>query len=524
MEFEHLNLDPNETYYKKLSFLAQRAFEKLSFYFTPRHLEHLITIASDTNASANDLVVAKSLLQNACIASEGVLPLCQDTGIAQIFAWKDEDLQTFCDDQKALSNGALACWQAKNLRNSTNQPLGLFDEKDPQDNSPCQISITPNFSGSHKTYRFLFCAKGGGSSNKTSLFQGTKALLNEKSFTEFLQKSILNLGTSACPPYTIAIVVGGLSPEQNLLALKLATASYFNQKLPLWDYKVFGVEPCRIPEWEHKVLTIAQKTGLGAQFGGTAFASDAIVLRLPRHGASCPVSIGVSCVAHRNLHGYIDESGLYLEKTVTAPSQDNRIKTILNQDLEKNDPTQVLTNESIDINLDDGLNAALTKLSQAKPGTSIALSGWILVARDQAHARWKKLLDEGKTLPEYTSQYPILYAGPAKTPKSHPIGSFGPTTAGRMDEYAELFMSQNVGRLTIAKGNRSSQWKEACAQYHGFYLGTIGGAAALIAQNHIKEVTIIDYPELGMEAVRLVKLDRLPCFVIINDKGEDFYA
>ncbi len=320
MNFRNIETDACGDGFARLETLAQTAFEAISFTFTRSHLEHLASIVHDDTNSRNDRQVASFLLKNAVTASAGKLPLCQDTGTAQIFAWKDEGFATGCDDVEALSSGARKAWSSRNLRYSTTLPSSLFDEADPGDNSPTQICIQNAFPSTGEcAYRFLFCAKGGGSSNKTRFVQGTKALLNEKSFAAFLDSEISALGTAACPPYSIAVVVGGISPEQNLLALKLATAGYFDCSLPGWDYRVMGTTPLRIPEWEAKVLAAAERTGLGAQFGGKALAVSATVLRLPRHGASCPVSIGVSCSAHRNLHGYIDSRGIWLEETEADP-------------------------------------------------------------------------------------------------------------------------------------------------------------------------------------------------------------
>lgn len=518
MNFRQIDTDASSGTFSKLETLSKTAFETLSFTFTRRHLEHLASIVHDSTNSPNDRLVASFLLKNAVTAAHGILPLCQDTGTAQIFAWKDEGVLTGCDDTAALASGARKAWKDRNLRYSTTVPASLFDESDPLDNSPAQICIQHSFpSGGNTAYRFLFCAKGGGSSNKTSFLQGTKALLNEQAFTAYLEKEIGGLGTAACPPYSIAVVVGGTSPEQNLTALKLATAGYFDQTLNGWDYRIFGAAPLRIPEWEERVISIAEKTGLGAQFGGRALAVSATVLRLPRHGASCPVSIGVSCSAHRNLHGYIDSTGVWLEETETNPLAVPGVSEAVSLSSDG-------TVETIRIDLAEGLEAVQKTLDGIKPGTPVRLSGRVLVARDAAHARWRAMLARNEPLPAYVPQYPILYAGPAKTPEGLATGSFGPTTAGRMDEYAEDLMSRGAAWLTIAKGNRSLQWRDACKKWKATYLGTIGGAAAIIAEKHVLDSTVLDYPELGMEAVRLVTLADLPCFVLINNRGEDFYA
>jgi len=499
-----------------LSAFAAAAFDRLSFTFTREHLDHLLFITQSEDTSPNDRRVASILLENAVIAAKGTYPLCQDTGIAQVFAWKDSAIRTEGDDTENLSRGIEETYRTRNLRFSTTVPSSLFTETDPQNNMPAQIMITATQGTTSPAYRFLFCAKGGGSSNKTALVQATKALLEETAFGEFLARRILELGTAACPPYTIAVVVGGLSPEQNLLALKLATAGYFDRELPGWDYRVLGTKPLRDAEWERKVLTMAADTGLGAQFGGKALATAARVLRLPRHGASCPVSIGVSCAAHRNLHGYIDRTGVYLERTEASPLSIPGLADAAARSHEN-------TGKPLSVDLDAGIPALQKLLSGAKPGTALLLSGDILVARDAAHARWRELLSRGDNLPGYLARYPVFYAGPAQTPEGAVTGSFGPTTAGRMDEYAEELMSRGAALVTVAKGNRGAAWRNACKTWGGTYLGTVGGAAALAAERNITASSVLDYPELGMEAVRLVTLRDLPAFVLINDQGQDFF-
>jgi len=499
-----------------LSALAAAAFDRISFTFTREHLEHLVSIVESADNSANDRHVASLLLENAIVAAKKTYPLCQDTGTAQVFAWKDAAVLTTGDDGEALSSGIEHTYKTRNLRFSTTIPSSLFSETDPRNNMPAQIMIGAVPTGSNPAYRFLFCAKGGGSSNKTSFVQGTKALLEENAFADFLAGQIAGLGTAACPPYTIAVVVGGLSPEQNLLALKLATTGYFDDDLPGWDYRVLGTKPLRDGIWEQKVMDMARATGLGAQFGGTALAVAARVLRLPRHGASCPVSVGVSCTAHRNLHGYIDDTGVYLERT-----EDNPLS--LPGLAEAAAFSHTHPGKPVALDLDRGIPAVRNMLSGMEPGQAVLLSGDILVARDAAHARWRALLSRGEALPGYLSRYAIFYAGPSETPEGAVTGSFGPTTAGRMDDYAEELMSRGAALVTVAKGNRSSKWRDACEARGGTYLGTVGGAAALFAEKHITESVILDYPELGMEAVRLVTLRDMPAFVLINDRGRDFF-
>lgn len=505
---------PSET----LSRFAQEAFSRLSFTFTREHLDHLVSVARSGENTPNDRMVASFLLENAVISAKGTFPLCQDTGIANVFVWKDDSFRTQGDDTADISAGIETAYRTRNLRFSTNIPDSLFAEHDPGNNMPAQVLVSSSQAkpGSEPSCRFLFCAKGGGSSNKTHLVQATKAILTEKAFDAWLREEIPALGTAACPPYSISVVAGGLSPEQNLLALKLATAGYFDEKLPGWDYRVMGTEPFRVSEWEERVLRIAGETGLGAQFGGKALAVSARVLRLPRHGASCPVSIGVSCSAHRNLQGYIDRTGLFLQHTENDPLSVPGVREAVAQSPSTSD-------QRVKVDLDGGMDKVRSSLSGLPTGTAVLLSGTILVARDAAHARWRMLIAEGKSLPEYTVQFPILYAGPAGTPSGRVTGSFGPTTAGRMDDYADELMSRGAALVTIAKGNRSEAWRAACAKYGATYLGTVGGAAALIAERHIVSSEVIDYPELGMEAVRRMTVKDLPAFVLVNDRGEDFY-
>ena len=574
-----------------LAAFAEQAFKRLSFTFPQEHLESLSAIACDPAASENDRLVADKLLENAVIAAKGTLPLCQDTGVAQIFAWKDAAVSSvfnatgesahFGSDTEALTAGIGKAYKENNLRFSINIPSSLFDEKNSATNLPAQVDIfgtngtdtaaspcpaetagtgrltdtfatadTGEYHVHEPSYRFLFCAKGGGSSNKTDFTCATKALLNPQSFERFLQTKIAALGTAACPPYTIAVVIGGLSPEQNLLTLKLATTGYWDAAEVLnkngsalrWTDTVGGVRPLRCKDWEDRVLQIAAETGLGAQFGGTHLAAHARVFRLPRHGASCFASIGVSCNAHRNLVGYISREGAFLQKTVSDPqsflttaaacatrlAESSSATSLSSSDSAKECPTaaqkeDIRKREPVPIEL-ISIDAARTRLSHYPVGQAFLFSGDILVARDAAHARWKTLLEEGKPLPDYTLRYPILYAGPAETPDGAVIGSFGPTTANRMDPYADDLMSRGAALITIAKGNRSELWRTACKKYGAFYLGTIGGAAALIAEKHITARKVLDYPDLGMEAVQLITVKDLPVFLITNDKGDDFYA
>ena len=518
-----------------LAIFAEQAFKRLSFTFPQEHLESLLNVACDPASSENDRLVAVKLLENAVIAAKGTLPLCQDTGVAQVFAWKDASVYSvlnavdgtvpFASDTEALTAGVGKAYKENNLRFSINIPSSLFDEKNSATNLPAQVDIFSTNGSGEPSYRFLFCAKGGGSSNKTDFTCATKALLNPQSFERFLQMKIAALGTAACPPYTIAVVIGGLSPEQNLQTLKLATTGYWDAAEALneaggairWTDTVGGVRPLRCKDWEERVLQIAAETGLGAQFGGSHLAAHARVFRLPRHGASCFASIGVSCNAHRNLVGYISREGAFLQKNISDPRPffEKAAAYTAGADAHHGEPVKV------DLS---SIEAARAKLSDYPVGQAFLFSGEILVARDAAHARWKALLESGKPLPDYTLHYPILYAGPAETPKGAVIGSFGPTTANRMDPYADDLMSRGAALITIAKGNRSELWRTACKKYGAFYLGTIGGAAALIAEKHITARKVLDYPDLGMEAVQLISVKDLPVFLITDDKGNDFYA
>ena len=518
-----------------LAVFAEQAFKRLSFTFPQEHLESLLNVACDPASSENDRLVAVKLLENAVIAAKGTLPLCQDTGVAQVFAWKDSSVYSvlnavnrtmpFTSDTEALTAGVGKAYKENNLRFSINIPSSLFDEKNSATNLPAQVDVFSTNGSGEPSYRFLFCAKGGGSSNKTDFTCATKALLNPQSFERFLQTKIAALGTAACPPYTIAVVIGGLSPEQNLQTLKLATTGYWDAVEALneaggairWTDTVGGVRRLRCKDWEERVLQIAAETGLGAQFGGSHLAAHARVFRLPRHGASCFASIGVSCNAHRNLVGYISREGAFLQKNISDPRPffEKAAAYTAGADAHHGEPVKV------DLS---SIEAARAKLSDYPVGQAFLFSGEILVARDAAHARWKALLESGKPLPDYTLHYPILYAGPAETPKGAVIGSFGPTTANRMDPYADDLMSRGAALITIAKGNRSELWRTACKKYGAFYLGTIGGAAALIAEKHITARKVLDYPDLGMEAVQLISVKDLPVFLITDDKGNDFYA
>lgn len=515
-----------------LAAVAESAFARLSFTFTQEHLEGLINAALAPDASDNDRYVCACMLKNALIASQGTFPLCQDTGIANVFGWKKGHFETenLCGE---ITSGIKKIYDERKLRFSTTVPDSFYEEHDPKNNLPAQTAIfdsegslapTPSFvkDAPENSLSFVFCAKGGGSSNKTSFIQGTKAFLNKERFSRLMKEELEHFGTSACPPYTIAIVAGGLSPEQNLLTLKLAS---------MGAYDGLTYEPndsgFRDRELEELAMKIAAESGYGAQFGGTKFALSAVVIRLPRHGASCPISFGVSCSAHRNLKAILTKEGLYLEKTVKNPEElegfSEAVKFSEKSEDEKNIHEKLQDDSELKITSTGNIKALLSSIGNAKPGERILLSGKILVARDAAHARWQKLIDMGEQLPEYCTKYPVCYAGPARTPEGKIIGSFGPTTAGRMDVYAESLMSRGAALVTLAKGNRSKFWTDSCKKYGAVYLGTPGGIAALIASEYIKSQKILDYEDLGMEAVRLIEVENLPCFVITNKEGEDFY-
>jgi len=520
-----------------LRLLSREAFRSISFYLRRSHLALLAEELEKPDLSANDRLVVTALLRNALIAARGSLPLCQDTGTATILGWKEESVSTGADDHALLSAGVADAYGRYNLRSSQVGAATFFDEYDTGDNLPAQIHIEALADGARgPAYRFLFVAKGGGSANKTAYFSMSKALLEEAPFAAFLTEKVRALGTAACPPYRLAVVVGGTSPEENLGVLKLATTELLDGA-PSGGVGDDGGRSGRLwrdPYWERRLMVISRSAGLGAQFGGTELALDARVIRLPRHAGSCPVSIGVSCSAHRNALAVIDSGGIRLEamekdpasfllarggeaarvaeeftaqKAGSRPSGSNKTGTA--------PPT---------LDLDQPMPELLERLSAHPVGTRLLLSGSLLVARDAAHLRWHALLGQGRPLPEYLSRYPIYYAGPADTPEGRVIGSFGPTTAQRMDGYADELMSRGASLVTLAKGNRGVVWTGACKKYGGFYLGTIGGAAALIAEENILESRIVDYKDLGMEAVRLIRVRDLIAFIVTDDKGNDLYA
>lgn len=487
-----------------LEFLAKEAFADVSFYLRAAHLEKLADILKDPEATDNDRFVAYTMLLNQVVSAEGELPTCQDTGTAIVVGKKGEDVFTGATDAEHLSKGIYNTYQDRNLRYSQVVPFTMFDEKNTGTNLPAQIDI---YAENGNEYEFLFITKGGGSGNKTYLYQQTKSLLTEENLTKFVKEKIMDLGTSACPPYHLAIVIGGTSAEATLAAVKKASAGYFDH-LPTEGNE--GGQAFRDLEWEKKIEKIAQECGLGAQFGGKYFVHDVKVIRMPRHAASCPVGIGVSCSADRNIKAKITEDGIFLEE------------------LERN-PARFLPDAApgmqpaVDIDLDQPMEDVLKILSKYPIKTRLNLSGTLIVARDMAHARIKQMLDEGQPMPEYFKKHPVYYAGPAKTPKGMASGSFGPTTAGRMDPYVDYFQSLGGSMIMVAKGNRSQQVTDACKKHGGFYLGSIGGPAAILAKNSIKLVEIVDFEELGMEAVRKIKVENFPAFIIVDDKGNDFF-
>ncbi len=497
-----LTVDPDT-----LTRLASVAFADLAHLLRPAHLAQVRAILDDPEASRNDRFVALELLQNANIAAGRVLPMCQDTGTAIVHGYKGDRVWTGVDDAPYLTRGIVQAYATGNLRYSQMAPLTMFDEVATGDNLPAEIEIE---SEPGDAYRFLFIAKGGGSANKSFLFQETKALLNPAALNRFLREKLMALGTAACPPYHLAIVIGGTSAELTMKTLKLATCRALDGLPRTGDATGRAF---RDVELEQDVLTLTRELGLGAQFGGKYFCHDVRVIRLPRHGGSLPVGIGVSCSADRQALAKIDAAGVWLEALETDPA---RFLPEVDE--------SVLAGDSVALDLDQPMSEVRAALSRAPVGTRLSLHGTMIVARDIVHARWRELLERGEPLPAYAQQHAVYYAGPAKTPAGMPSGSFGPTTAGRMDSYADLLMSHGAGLVTLAKGNRSPAFRAACRTYGGFYLGTIGGAAARLALDAIRSVEVLDYPELGMEAVWKIEVADFPAFVVVDDKGADFYA
>jgi len=499
---EFLRVDPDA-----LTRLAAAAFDDVSFLLRPGHLAQLARILDDAEASENDRFVALELLKNANIAAGRVLPSCQDTGTALVMAHKGERVLTFGDDAEAIARGIHRTYQERNLRYSQMAPLDMYVEKNTASNLPAQIEI---YSEPGDEYELLFVAKGGGSANKTLLYQETKALLNPESLLRFVGEKIRTLGTSACPPYHLALVVGGTSAEFTLKTVKLASCRYLDA-LPTSGNELGRA--FRDLDLEAKILKLCNETGIGAQFGGKYFAHDVRVIRLPRHGASCPVGLGVSCSADRQIKGRITREGIFLEQLETNPAK------YLPDATDAELPAEVVR-----IDLSRPMNEIRAELSRHPVTTRLSLSGPMIVARDIAHAKLKERLDAGADLPDYFKAHPIYYAGPAKKPEGLPSGSFGPTTAGRMDSYVELFQSRGGSLVMLAKGNRGVAVRDACRKHGGFYLGSIGGPAARLAKDSIRKVEVQEYPELGMEAIWRIEVEDFPAFIVIDDKGNDFYA
>jgi len=495
-----LQIDP-----RGLELLSREAFADVSFLLRGAHLQKVADILNDPEASDNDRFVAYTMLLNQVVSAQGELPTCQDTGTAIAIGKKGEDVYTGVNDAEYISKGVYETYRERNLRYSQVVPLTMTEERDSGTNLPAQIDI---YSTPGDQYSFLFMTKGGGSANKTFLYQQTKALLNDASLEKFIKEKIKDLGTSACPPYHLAVVIGGTSAEANLSTVKKASAGYLDH-LPIHGNE--GGQAFRDLEWEEKVLKICQHSGVGAQFGGKYLVHDVRVIRLPRHAASCPVGIGVSCSADRNIKAKITREGIFLEELERNPARF----------LPKTPPEM---KPAVEIDLDQGMDKVREILSQYPIRTRLNLRGTMIVARDIAHARIKAMIDRGEPMPEYMKQHPVYYAGPAKTPAGMASGSFGPTTAGRMDMYVEQFQSLGASLVMVAKGNRTKQVTDSCKKYGGFYLGSIGGPAAILAKESIKKVEVVDFPELGMEAVRKIYVEDFPAFIIVDDKGNDFFG
>ncbi len=498
---EMLTVEP-----EALRLLSETAFADINHLLRPGHLEQLRKILDDPEATENDRFVAFDLLKNANIAAGGILPMCQDTGTAIVMAKKGRRVWTEGGDADALGKGVLDAYEKKNLRYSQLAPLKMFEEKNTRNNLPAQIDI---YEEGEDAYKFLFVAKGGGSANKTFLYQGTPSLLTHDRMIEFLKEKILTLGTAACPPYHLAIVIGGTSAEMNLKTVKLASTRYLDG-LPTAGSE--SGHAFRDLEMEAEVHKLTQQMGVGAQFGGKYFCHDVRVIRLPRHGASLPIGIGVSCSADRQAKGKITRDGIFIEALERDPGR-------YLPDIED----AHLGGDVVRIDLNQPMNQILQTLSQHPVKTRLSLTGPIIVARDLAHAKIRARLEAGEEMPDYFKNHPIYYAGPAKTPEGYASGSFGPTTAGRMDSYVDQFQSFGGSMVMLAKGNRSAQVRQACGRHGGFYLGSIGGPAARLAQDCIKSVEVVEYPELGMEAIWKIEVEDFPAFIVIDDKGNDFF-
>ncbi|WP_326688234.1 MULTISPECIES: fumarate hydratase [unclassified Streptomyces] len=493
--------------------LAAEAVHDIQHYLRPEHLAQLRRILDDPEASANDRFVALDLLKNANIAAAGVLPMCQDTGTAIVMGKRGQQVLTAGGDEAALSRGIHDAYTQLNLRYSQMAPLTMWEEKNTGTNLPAQIEL---YATDGDAYKFLFMAKGGGSANKSFLYQETKAVLNEASMMKFLEQKIRSLGTAACPPYHLAIVVGGTSAEYALKTAKYASAHYLDELPAEGSASGHGF---RDKELEDKVFELTQKIGIGAQFGGKYFCHDVRVVRLPRHGASCPVAIAVSCSADRQAKAKITAEGVFLEQLETDPA---RFLPETTEDALTEGAGADL--DAVSIDLGHPMDEILAELGKHPVKTRLSLTGTLVVARDIAHAKIKERLDAGEEMPQYLKDHPVYYAGPAKTPEGYASGSFGPTTAGRMDAYVEQFQAAGGSKVMLAKGNRSKQVTDACASHGGFYLGSIGGPAARLAQDCIKKVEVLEYEELGMEAVWRIEVEDFPAFIVVDDKGNDFFS
>ncbi|MDR2463918.1 MAG: fumarate hydratase [Verrucomicrobiales bacterium] len=492
-----------------LTFLANQAFKEIAYYLRPAHLQQVAAILDDPEASENDRNVALTMLRNAEVSAQGILPFCQDTGTAIIVGKKGQRVWTGADDEEFLSHGVYKTYTEENLRYSQNAPLTMWDEQNTGTNLPAQIDL---YATNSDEYSFLFIAKGGGSANKTYLYQETRATVVPGVLEKFLTEKMLTLGTAACPPYHLAFVIGGTSAETNLKTVKLASTKYYDE-LPTTGNE--HGRAFRDVEMEVKMLAAARRCGFGAQFGGKYYALDVRVIRLPRHGASCPIGLGVSCSADRNIKAKINRAGLWLEQLEHNPA-----KYIPEQYRRFNADAHA---KFVRINLNQPMTEILAELDRHPVTTPLMLSGTIIVARDIAHAKLKERLDQTGGLPQYFKDHPVYYAGPAKTPAGLPSGSFGPTTAGRMDSYVDLFQQHGGSLIMIAKGNRGKQVTDACKKHGGFYLGGIGGPAALLARENIRKVEIVEYPELGMEAVWKIEVKDFPAFILVDNKGNDFF-
>ncbi len=499
---QFLQVDP-----EALRLLTSEAMRDIAHLLRTEHLAQLASILDDPEASENDRFVATELLRNANIAAGGVLPSCQDTGTAVVVGHKGERVLTDADDERAIARGVFDTFQTSNLRYSQMAPLTMFEERNTGNNLPAQIEI---YAAPGDAYSFLFMAKGGGSANKSYLFQETKALLNPDSLTRFMDEKLRTLGTAACPPYHLAVVIGGTSAEYTLKVAKYASAHYLDT-LPTQGSETGHAY--RDLEWEDRILELTRQFGIGAQFGGKYFCHDVRVIRLPRHGASCPVGVAVSCSADRQALGKITSEGVFLEQLETDPAR--FLPEVTDEDL---------SGQVVRIDLDQPMAAIQAELSKYPVKTRLSLTGTLVVGRDLAHAKIKERLDAGEPMPDYLRDHPVYYAGPAKTPEGYASGSFGPTTAGRMDAYVDQFQAAGGSLVMLAKGNRSRQVVDACARHGGFYLGSIGGPAARLAKDSIRKVEVLEYPELGMEAVFRIEVEDFPAFIVTDDKGNDFFT